>query len=158
MFEIVIDSREQNPLDFSPFAEQAVFCVGTLESGDYSVAGFENLVAVERKSLDDLLSSLGKSRERFFREIDRLRGYEAAALVIECSFQRLIKGNYPHSQMKPDSVIQSLFALMAQKRLPIFFAGNRETAARATFHFLRHYINGVQTKYRKAAEMHGNRP
>jgi ERCC4-type nuclease len=43
---IVIDSREQEPLSFTRLRS----VVGTLTSGDYSVAGLEELFAVERKT------------------------------------------------------------------------------------------------------------
>jgi ERCC4-type nuclease len=58
---IVIDSREQTPLPFSKLKTQA----GTLLTGDYSVAGLENLFAVERKSISDLVGCcIGQNRER----------------------------------------------------------------------------------------------
>ena len=64
----VVDSREQLPLDLEPL--QSVR--GTLTTGDYSVAGMESIVAIERKSLGDLLSCIGKERERFDKEVMRL--------------------------------------------------------------------------------------
>jgi ERCC4-type nuclease len=50
----IIDSREQLPLDLTPLAMVA----GTLVTGDYSVRGLEKHVAIERKSLNDLLALL----------------------------------------------------------------------------------------------------
>ena len=43
----IVDSREQLPLDLSPLRTIR----GTLATGDYSVQGLENIVAIERKSL-----------------------------------------------------------------------------------------------------------
>ncbi|NQU21949.1 MAG: hypothetical protein HQ567_11755 [Candidatus Nealsonbacteria bacterium] len=57
----VIDTREQTPLDLSPL--QTI--PGTLATGDYSVRGLEHVVAVERKSLPDLLGCIGRDRSRF---------------------------------------------------------------------------------------------
>ena len=45
---IIIDSREQIPYEFEGSQ------VGTLKSGDYSLDGFQDRVAVERKSKADL--------------------------------------------------------------------------------------------------------
>ena len=64
----IVDTREQRPLDLSPL--QVVR--GTLATGDYSVVGLESVVAVERKSLDDLLGCIGTDRARFDREVQRL--------------------------------------------------------------------------------------
>ncbi len=55
----VIDTREQLPLDLTPL--RAV--EGTLTTGDYSVVGLEHVVAIERKSLPDLLGCIGRARQ-----------------------------------------------------------------------------------------------
>ena len=46
--KIVIDTREQTPLDFERYDCEVVR--GGLATGDYAVAGLETLAAVERKS------------------------------------------------------------------------------------------------------------
>ena len=40
----VIDSREQTPFDLAPMKIEA----GALQVGDYSVAGLESVIAIER--------------------------------------------------------------------------------------------------------------
>lgn len=75
---IIIDSREQTPLAFEHFPSRC----GTLQSGDYSLAGHEGRFTVERKSVADLIGSLTAGRERFERECHRLRGYDFARLLI----------------------------------------------------------------------------
>jgi len=53
---IIVDTREQNPLDFSRFngwierVEKRA-----LKLGDYSIAGLEDICVVERKDLPDLV-------------------------------------------------------------------------------------------------------
>ena len=61
----IIDSREQKPLDLEPLTT----ITSTLVTGDYSVRGLEHVVAIERKSLDDLVGCVGRDRERFDREV-----------------------------------------------------------------------------------------
>ncbi len=51
---LIIDNREQTPLTFEHFPSRR----GTLQSGDYSLARFENRFTVERKSIGDLIGSL----------------------------------------------------------------------------------------------------
>lgn len=51
---IIIDNREQTPLTFEHFPSMC----GTLQSGDYSLAGHEGRFTVERKSVADLIGSL----------------------------------------------------------------------------------------------------
>src|SRR5260370_30850848 len=76
---IVVDTREQEPLSFHRL--KAV--CGTLISGDYSVAGLEELFAVERKTVSDLVGCcMGENRERFERELHRLRGFRFKRLLV----------------------------------------------------------------------------
>ena len=75
---VVIDTREQKPLEFS----RLTAIRGTLHTGDYSVQGLEGVVAVERKSVPDMVNSLTKERARFMAEIERMRGYWFRRLAV----------------------------------------------------------------------------
>jgi ERCC4-type nuclease len=74
----VVDTREKEPLIFNRFESVP----GTLISGDYSVLGLEQLFAVERKSIDDLVGCMGENQSRFERELQRLRGFRFKRLLI----------------------------------------------------------------------------
>ena len=78
---ILRDSREQAPFAFAGYP--CTVETAALASGDYSLRGFAARIAVERKSLADLVGCLGRDRERFQRELARLRGYDSAAVVVE---------------------------------------------------------------------------
>src|SRR4030081_926981 len=76
---IVVDTREQEPLVFSRLRSVS----GTLITGDYSVKGLECLFAIERKSIGDLVACcMGENRQRFERELHRLRGFRFARLLV----------------------------------------------------------------------------
>lgn len=68
---IVIDTREKKPYEFP--AQPTVR--KELSVGDYTLEGYEGTFSVERKSLDDLATSLGSDRLRFENEIRRANGY-----------------------------------------------------------------------------------
>jgi len=55
-FTILVDTREQEPFLFKSYPCWAKR--QCLKTGDYSIAGFEELVSVERKSKKDLYTSL----------------------------------------------------------------------------------------------------
>lgn len=133
---IVCDSREQCPFTFADFP--AVVEVGTLEAGDYSLSGFERRVAVERKSLQDLIACLSSERERFARELARLRGFDAAAVVVEQQQTALRLGHY-RSKMDAAAAWQSCLALSMRFRLPFWFCDSRTDAEQVTFDILRHF-------------------
>ena len=99
--KIVIDTREQTPLDFGRYDCEVVR--GGLATGDYSIFGLESLAAVERKSEDDLLGCLTRERDRFERELARARGMELFAVVAETTWERLARGMY-RSRMRPEQL------------------------------------------------------
>ena len=143
---IVIDSREQLPFGFtSKVFEDVTTEAGSLPTGDYSLAGLTDLVAVERKSLDDLAQCLSRERDRFERELVRGRGLDAFAVVVEGSFEDLAQGRY-RSKLNPHSACQSVLSFSARLGIPFFFAGNRAGAEYATAGFLRQYLKGCRER------------
>ncbi|MCZ6652982.1 MAG: ERCC4 domain-containing protein [Planctomycetota bacterium] len=128
---IIIDTREQHPWSFANLPTERA----TLDSGDYSIVGLTHLVVVERKSLPDLLTCIGRERDRFKRELQRLRAYRFRCLVAEASYADLERGEW-RSQLKPSHVLGSLIAWMAQYSLPVMLAGDHQAAARFAERYL----------------------
>jgi DNA excision repair protein ERCC-4 len=120
----VVDSREQLPLNLSPLRSVA----GTLTTGDYSVNGLESIVAVERKSLSDLLGCVGQHRERFDREVIRLLAYPTRAIVVESTWADIERGDW-QSRITPAAAIGSLLGWIAAG-VPVILAGDHERAGR----------------------------
>src|SRR5262249_54816037 len=73
---VVVDTREQNPLDFSRFEGWfAGIERRALNLGDYSVAGLEDDCVVERKDVADLVHSLSTGRAGFVKWVCLLSRY-----------------------------------------------------------------------------------
>jgi len=123
----VIDTREQKPLKLKAGDIEIPTVRKGLPTGDYSIEGLEHLVAIERKSLDDLGQCFGRERERFERELQRLKAYQTRALVVECRWCDIVQGNYK-SNVHPNSAIGSIMGWMADG-LPIIFAESHPQAA-----------------------------
>jgi DNA excision repair protein ERCC-4 len=84
----VIDSREQAPFAFKGYEVESE--PATLPVGDYSLPGFQDRAAIERKELNDLISCLmNGNRKRFERELARGRHYDLFAVVVEASLAGL---------------------------------------------------------------------
>ncbi|HQU46553.1 MAG TPA: hypothetical protein PK867_27350 [Pirellulales bacterium] len=126
----LVDSREQHPFDLAPLAS----ITGTLATGDYSIRGLEQHVAIERKSLPDLLGCIGQDRERFDKEIVRLLAYPCRAVVVEASWSDLERGDW-RSKVTPQAATGSVLGWIAQG-VPFLFCGSREAAAKATSRML----------------------
>ena len=156
---VVVDSREQRPYQFAGFPcyEGTTVEAGSLVTGDYSIYGLENAVAVERKSLPDLVQCLAGSRERFVKELERSRALEAFAVVVEGSWQDLAQGQY-RSQLLPQAACQSIAAFMARMRVPFWFCGSRPAAEYCTWSFLRQYAEGQRQRLKAVEQALGMRP
>jgi DNA excision repair protein ERCC-4 len=145
---ILVDTREQRPLEL-PNSEPA-----TLTTGDYSIRtaeqDYRDRIAVERKSLSDLLGCIGWQRSRFERELERLAAYQYPAIVVEANLADLVTGTQ-FSRIHPNSVIGSIIAWSVKHRIPVWLVGDRHSAAIVVsklLHFAVKYIESGSEKSR----------
>ena len=122
---IVVDTREQAPLVFTRLEAQR----GTLQTGDYSFRGGEELFAIERKSIPDLVACcVGDNRERFVRELHRLRGYRFKRLLVVGSREEIESAKY-RSNVTPKAVLATLGAFEVRFDTPVAFCATPAGAA-----------------------------
>ena len=138
---IVVDTREQAPFDFLQCGADIETARAALSTGDYSLAGLETRIAVERKSLFDLVQCLGAGRARFERELQRAAALESFCVVVESTWQALVDGKY-RSNLNPGAACASIAAFSARYGIAFHFAGNRAQAERYTALYLRQYLRG----------------
>lgn len=126
-----------------------------LKSGDYSILGFEERVAVERKSKTDLFSTLGQGRERFILELERLARMPFAAVVVEAEWLEILTDPPSFSQLNPKTVFHSVNAWT--QRYPgihWFTVPGRDLGEQFTFRILERWyrdnVSSVSSKERKA--------
>ncbi len=125
---VLIDTREQRALRFAP--DLGVDCgEATLPAGDYSVRGFTHLIALERKSVSDLVQTLTKGRERFENELDVLANLRWKAILVEGRRGDVEAGIY-RSQATPQSIIGSLRAIWMRWGVATFWCDSPEGCAR----------------------------
>ena len=126
-FTAVVDTREQKPLNLEFKTGEYLKTVrSTLYTGDYSIKGLESHIAIERKSLDDLMGCIGVQRERFEKEIIRLKGYSVRAIVVESTWKKIEEGNY-RSRVSANAAIGTLMGWIAQG-IPIIMCDNHKRA------------------------------
>jgi ERCC4-type nuclease len=121
---VLVDTREQQPLDLSPLQMETA----SLPTGDYSLRGLESVIAIERKSLPDLLACVGGQRRRFDREVQRLLAYPVRLLVVEATWQQIEAGQW-RGKVRTSAVTASILGWMAAG-LPVLLAGDRDRAGR----------------------------
>ena len=115
---IVVDTREQNPFDFSRF--EGWFSGvehRALKLGDYSISGLEDICVVERKDLSDLVRSFTVERPVFVARLRQMAEYPHCLLVVSAALSQ-VKSPYPHSAVNPNQITQSLIAVLAGLRVP----------------------------------------
>jgi ERCC4-type nuclease len=137
---IVIDTREQEGYSFDP--RLATTVRRALPAGDYSVTGLENIVAVERKSLDDFVSTLIHSRARFRKELRKLAEYRAACVVVEAGLLEVLLHRY-RGDAHPNAVVGSALSIILDFRVPVFFCSSRQAAC----HFVQAYLLAAHTRW-----------
>jgi ERCC4-type nuclease len=153
--KVVIDSREQAPFAFQHVRYAGTVTEGgTLGTGDYSLAGLTDRVAVERKSLPDLVACLSRERDRFERELQRAVALDAFAVVVEAAWADLAGGKY-RSQMNPHSACQSVLAFSVRYRVPFLFAGSRSGAEYICWGFLKQYLASARKRWGSIVKAHG---
>jgi ERCC4-type nuclease len=148
---IIQDTREQTPLNITAFPVE----VSGLPVGDYGIKGFSTWenpeFIIERKSLADLTNSVGNDRERFMKEILKMRQFAFRGLVIEGWQEDIWEHRYP-SAITPQSVMGSLDALSVRCDLHLYWCGDSQGAARCVEQLVRHFVSGIEKDYRKLAD------
>jgi len=142
----ICDSREQTPLDLAPMRTERA----GLTTGDYSIRGLEDVIAIERKSLTDLVGCVGVERERFERELVRLRAYPCRAVVVEATWGELLAGGW-RSKVTPASASGSVLAWISDG-IPFLFVGNHEEAGRAVARLM---FVAARREWRKLQALNG---
>jgi DNA excision repair protein ERCC-4 len=137
---IIIDTREQEGYSFD--SRLAATVRRALPAGDYSVTGLEGLVAVERKSLDDFVSTVIHNRERFQKELQKLTGYRAACIVVEAGVLDVLLGRY-RGGAHPNAVLGSALSIILDYGVPVFFCSSRQAACQ----FVQAYLLAAHARW-----------
>lgn len=144
---ILVDTREQNPFDFSCFEGWfAGIERKSLKLGDYSVAGLEDVCIVERKDLSDLVHSLTAERAVFVNRLRLMVRYPHRLLVITAPMSQ-VKSPYAHSGVSPNRITQSLIAVLAGLQVPFLCTETHELGEEivASYLYQVHLYNWLET-------------
>jgi ERCC4-type nuclease len=138
--EIIVDTREQSPFSFPSEhdGEEIKVSIGTLPFGDYTIRGLEEIVAIERKSLPDIVACCGAERDRFNKELLALRGYKCKAVIIEATLADIIKGKW-RGKVLPQMVLGSIASWRVKFNIDFIYAGNAECASMEAFRIMKKY-------------------
>ena len=123
---LLVDTREQNPLNFSRFRGWfSGIEKKALKLGDYSIAGLEDICLVERKDLSDLVHSCTADRSAFINRLRLMARYPHRLLVITSTLSQ-IKSPYAHAKVDPNRITQFLVATLAGLQVPFVCSETHE--------------------------------
>ncbi len=144
---IAIDTREQRPFTFEDIDPQPVTEVKTLQTGDYSIVGYESEIVVERKSCTDLFGSVGKGRNRFHDEFLRMVPFRYAAVVCEADWLGIMRSPPQRSKLPPKVVLATMIAWQQRYGVHFWACPTREFAEKTTYRILERFYKDYQEGY-----------
>ena len=138
-YKVIRDSREQQGWDFSPSTSCLGTEVRTIATGDYTIEGYEGVLAIERKgTLGEFSSNI--VQKRFENEMVRLEEYTYPFIILEFELSDVI--NFPVGSGIPKSkwaslkvskwfILKRIVELQIKYKTKIIFAGKygKEIAA-----------------------------
>ena len=138
-YRIIVDTREQKPL----FTGKSVV-VKKLDTGDYSIEGFEDKIALERKEPLDLFQTLTHGHKRFKKELERALKLDYFALIVETNLVSVEDKSFDgafYTKMKGFVILKIVFTLHMKYGVNVFFVNGRREAKRLVRYLFNAYIN-----------------
>lgn len=157
-FTVIKDTREQDGYYFSSFDKCSGMIEQKLDTGDYTIQGFEDKICVERKGcVEELAVNLGQKKHAFLNEIERMKDFPHKFLVLEFSLEDLLK--FPDETRIPVKnkaalkitgkyMIKCLMEFALYNNVQILFCGNKYNAFLAVTSIFKR-INEMYTIGRK---------
>jgi len=133
-FTIIVDTREQIPWEFG-FHDTAK---KKLDTGDYSIEGFEDILAIERKkSVSEIATNLSESR--FKDVLQRLSKIKHPYMVFEFSLDEVYsfpvgsdipKRMWDKLKISGNYIIKRLIEIQLEYNIQIVFCDDSSNAER----------------------------
>lgn len=146
---IIQDSQEKYPFDFCFYDGVEDTIVKRIPTGDYTIEGFEDIVAIERKaSVDEVANNFGKKSGNWWKEMQRMSKFRHKYIVCEFPLHHITE--YPkHSKIptnkrvKMTSMIlsKSINKCISEYGIEVIFCNNKNEAEDKTFQILSEVYN-----------------
>lgn len=129
---VLVDTRERQPYHLHAFDNWIERSERRkLDAGDYSIEGMEKLLALERKTLTDLITCVMQERPRFFRMCERLAERRWKALLVEATYEEIKSPYDPElcTAAHPNAVSGTIDALEAKFGIPVIYTSRHRALA-----------------------------
>lgn len=135
-YEVLRDTREQQGWTFSRSKAVIGITDTKLDTGDYTVAGMEHYLCIERKaSTSEIANNIGQ--KRFFAELDRMIAIPHRFIICEFQLKDVLdfprNSGIPERQLKflkitPQFMLKSLCEIEVKYGVSVIYAGNPQSA------------------------------
>lgn len=135
-YKVLQDTREQNPWDFSFYGIEKT--IKKLDTGDYTLVGYEDKLCIERKySTGELSVNLGSKSKQFWAEINRMLDFEYRYLILEFSHDTMRRfpkdSGIPQKthgklRMNANFITSCLDRIQNDYGIEVIFAGDKTNA------------------------------
>ena len=152
-YTVIKDTREQDGYNFSKFALCKGMMIKKLDTGDYTIKGFEDKICVERKAcVAEVAQNLGQKKYAFFNEIERMKEYDHRYIVMEFTLEELLEfpkgahisqANKKQIRITGKYILRMLMEFQLYDNVHVIFAGNKKNA----FLFISSLFKRINEKY-----------
>jgi ERCC4-type nuclease len=144
--KILIDTREQQPLNFTNHETQSSY----LKTGDYTIENYEDKIAFERKSPQDLFQTLSWGHDRFRDELQRASSYDYFAIVVEVPFTSVLNKSFRnahYSSLKGTTITKMLSTIRLKYGVDIIYCTDRREASQIIEYTFESYLKLQNKKH-----------
>ena len=145
-FVIVRDDREKQGWEFAAYPNEVT--VQRMETGDYTIAGYEDVFAIERKSIPDLVHTTTWGRERFVDELERGKDLLHFVVVVEGypeGVERYI--NKSGRKCHPNAVLGSVRSWEQNHNTEFMWCGSASSAEYQAYHKLQSWYGTAHLNF-----------
>lgn len=147
-YKVLKDSSEKKGWIFDEDDNCSGCDIKSLDTGDYTIEGYEDFVCIERKATAAEVAQ-NLIQPRFFRELERMLVFPVRLLVLEFSMQDLIR--FPEGSSIPDRkkptklhggfLLKELSSIQLRYGIHPIFCDNRHNAYKYTCSLFKRIVN-----------------
>jgi len=140
-FNIIIDTREQQAWEFPRHSTANK----KLDTGDYSLAGMEEVLCIERKkSVSEIASNI--TEKRFEDVLERMTTYKYSYMIFEFSLTDVLmypqgseipRHKWKYIRISPNFILKKLSEYMINYNIKIIFGDSPKNAQKIAMALMR---------------------
>lgn len=146
MLVFIEDTREPDGLGYSAILTEENWKRMPLKTGDYSIEGYEDKIAIERKATLDLVASLTHNRKRFEEELERSMDLDFFCVIIEGDASNVYRGRYSYkhnSKAHPRAIWETIATFWIRYKAPFVFCSDKYHGSQMAKSLLSKYVREI---------------